>query len=80
MRERCDSCSQLLPLPKTEKSPPTKKVAYYLPVDIADAHQALLEEWAEFLGCIDKPFYQAKVIEFFGTFARQHEELRGVLA
>lgn len=79
-RETCSECKRPLPLPKGPTSPPTRKVAYYLPVDAAAAHQELLDGWAEWLGCKDKPFYQAKVIEFFGTFARQHEELKGMLA
>lgn len=76
----CPTCSRRVPLPKTEKSPPSKKKAYWIPSDIAGAHQEIIDTVAEFLGCKDKPYYEAKVMEFCAVFARQHEELRGVLA
>lgn len=62
-RETCATCNRPLPLPKTEKSPPTKKMAYWVPADISDDHAALIEAAAKHLGCYDEPFYQSKVMD-----------------
>lgn len=76
MRETCAACNRPLPLPKTEKSPATKKKAYWVPVDVAEDHEALIDAAAKYLGVFDEPFYQQKVMEIGVVLILQDDKLR----
>lgn len=77
MRERCITCERPLPLPKSEKSPPVKKVAYWIPADESEAHEELLDSLAEFLGCFDQPFHRYKAVLLASVALMQDESWRG---
>lgn len=59
----CPTCNRRVPRPKTEASPPTRRMAYWTPADSSDDHKALIAAAARHLGCYEQPFYEAKVME-----------------
>lgn len=75
--EPCPSCERRVPFPKTERTPPTKKKAYWLPADSADAHHELIDAAAKYLGCYEQPFYEAKVMEVGVVLILQDANLAG---
>ena len=77
MRETCATCNRPLPLPKTERTPQSKKKAYWVPIDEHEAHEDVLTTAAKFLGCFDQPYYEFKTVTLALALVLQDESLRG---
>lgn len=75
--ETCTGCGRRVPFPKTEKSPQTKKKAYWVAVDDAEDHDAILRAAAKHLGVAEQPFYEFKTVTVALTLLLQDESLRG---
>lgn len=75
--QTCHTCLRRVPLPKTEASPPTKKMGYWTPADEYEAHRDVLETAAKFLGCYEQPFYEFKTTSLALALVLQDESLRG---
>ena len=73
----CPSCKRRVPFPKTEKSPPTKKMGYWLPADAKDDHEEILGAAAAHLGVAEQPFFEWKTVTMALALILQDESLRG---
>lgn len=73
----CPICERRVPLPKTEKSPPTKHKGYWVPADEHEAHEDVLATAAKFLGVYEQPFFEFKTVTLALALILQDESLRG---
>ncbi len=76
--EDCPTCERRVPLPKTEKTPPTKHKGYWVPADEYEAHVEILDQTAKFLGCYEQAFYEFKAVTVALAVVLQDESLRGL--
>lgn len=76
--EPCPACERRVPLPKTEKTPPTKHKGYWVPADEHKAHEEVLETAAKFLGCYEQAFYEFKTVTLALALVLQDESLKGI--
>lgn len=73
----CPTCNRRVPLPKTDKTPPTKHKGYWVPADEYDAHLEILETAAKHLGCYEQAFWEFKTAALALYLVLQDETLAG---
>ena len=75
--QECPVCKRRKPYPKTEASPPSKRMGYWTPADEYDAHEDVLRETAKYLGVHEQPFWEFKTAALALALVLQDESLRG---
>ena len=54
----CPACHRRVPFPKTEKSPPTKRMGFWVPAENHESFVELHSDTARYLGTYERPFWE----------------------